>query len=363
MRNIRQNSFICIILLSFLLFSCSSNDKKISKIDVAILMPTTGTNGDQGKRLSSIMAMGLEDGLQGHINLTTYDAPNKEVAQNMMDKIIKKKTKIVLGPMFAEVTASVIDKAEENNITLITLSNNPVLASSDIYVFGHAPMKQTERIINYFLSKDHQDIILLLPKTNYSETITNIVKTIASEKDANIHTEYYASEQDIIRASDEVAKIVDKINEDPDSLKPVIYISDQSMEIKSVLYALKDRNLDNKAIIAGDGRIDIELDKNVNFTFTGTLNYLDNNLNINAKEILGINHLTFLDLLAYDLGRMTSQYIGYGLDHPLFLARLNSKEVYKGVSGYIKFENGIAVRKYDIIQKSGNQYFTIDKAM
>lgn len=363
MQNIRQNSFICIILLSFLLFGCSSNEKKIQKIDIAILMPLTGQNSEQGQRLSSIIKMGLEDGLEGHINVVTYDAANNSTANIMMNRIINKKTKIVLGPLFSDVTSSIIEKAEQNDITVITLSNNPIVASNNIYVFGHAPMKQTERLISYFLSQEHKDFILLLPKTRYSETIMNIINGMVSELDVNkIHIEYYSSKEDLEKATESISKLVDKINEEPEAQKPVIYISDDAAEIKTVLHQLKIHNLDNKAIIAGDGRIDIEIEEPINITFTGTLNYLNERIAVNSKEILGINHLTFLDLLAYDLGRMTSHYIGYGLDHPLFLVRLNGQEFYNGTSGHVKFENNIALRKYDIIQKTDNQYSTIDKA-
>lgn len=363
MQNIRQNTFLCIILLSSLLFGCSTNEKKIQKIDIAILMPITGKNGEQGSRLSSVMKMGLEDGLEGHINVVTYDAANSNSANVMMNKIVNKKTKIVLGPLFSDVTSSVIAKAEENDITLITLSNNPILASNNIYVFGHAPMKQTECLISYFLSHEHKDFILFLPKTRYSETIIGVIKNMIAELDINpLHVEYYSSKEDLEKAAESISVLVDKINEDPEAQKPVIYISDDSSDIKDVLYALKQQNLDNKAIIGGDGRIDIELDYPINITFTGSLNYINERIAVSAKETLDINHLTFLDLLAYDLGRMTSHYIGYGLDHPLFVLRLNGKEYYNGASGQVRFDNNIAVRKYDIIQKTNHQYLTIEKA-
>lgn len=363
MLNIRQKLFSCIILLSVFLSGCGDMNKTQPKIDVAILMPLSGPNADQGKRLASFIQLGMEDALQGHIKLMTYDCATEEIASNMMDKIIAKKTKIVLGPLYSNITSSIIAKAEQNNITVITLSNNPVLAANDVFVFGHAPMRQTQRLIDYFLSKEYKDFILLLPKTRGSETVGNLIKDMVMRGEGNpIHIEYYEdSEQNIAKAIENIAPIVDRMNESSET-KPIIYIADDAKALEVVLSALKNNHLDNKAIIAGDSRVDIAFTQPIKLVFTGSLNYKNYHLNVKAKEIMNVSHLGFMDLLAYDLGKMTAQYIGYGLNHELFLTRLKSQDLYLGVSGSLKFEDNIAKRRYDIIERDGDRYITIDKA-
>jgi hypothetical protein len=363
MVNIRQKLFSCIILFSLFLSGCGDLNKTQPKIDVAILMPLTGTNAEQGKRLASLIQLGLEDALQGHVKLMIYDCATEEIANTMMDKIIAKKTKIVLGPLYSNVTSSIIAKAEKNNITIITLSNNPILAANNTYVFGHAPMRQTERLMDYFLSKEFKDFILLLPKTRNSEMVGKLIQDIVMRGGGNpVHIEYYTdSTAEIAKVVENISPIVDKMNESSEG-KPVIYIADDAKALEVILSSLKMHHLDEKAIISGDSRIDIAFTQPIKVVYTGSLNYKNYNLNIKAKEIMNISHLTFLDLLAYDLGRMTSQYIGYGLDHELFLTRLNSQDTYLGASGVIKFEDNIAKRKYDIIERDGEHYVTIDKA-
>ena len=82
-----------------------------------------------------------------------------------------------------------------------------------------------------------------------------------------------------------------------------------------------------------------------------------------ASEILNIQHLGFMDLMAYDLGRMTAHYIGRGLTHEQFVSRLQDQEGYIGASGFVTFSDNIAKRKYDIIERRGLEYKTIEKGV
>ncbi len=153
--------------------------------------------------------------------------------------------------------------------------------------------------------------------------------------------------------------MVDEINESADSeKKPVIYIADEPKNLNLIFSALKKYDLDEKAYVIGDNRIDIDFPEPINITFTGSLNYMNYNLDVKAREILGVNHLTFMDLMAYDLGRMTSHYIGFGLDQEQFVGRLRGREPYVGASGVVRFEDNIAMRKYDIIERAGGKYST-----
>jgi hypothetical protein len=363
MMNIGQKLLLCIIL--FTLSGCQSTKEYTPpKVNVAVLMPLTGKDAAVGKRLASLIQLGLEDGLQGQIDLMTYDAADEKTAQMMMDKIIAKKTKIVLGPLFAPVTYAIMPVAEANNITVITLSNNPAIAGGNIYAFGHAPMRQTERIINYFLQKGHRDVILLLPTGTYSKTMSTIVQDMALRNNAApVHTEFYNNEPESIASSvAKISSVVDNLNEVEDSnFKPVIYVTDDAQVLELLFSALKKYNLDQKALIIGDNRADIYFPDGINITYTGSLNYMNYGLDKKASELLDIHHLNFMDLMAYDLGRMTAHYLGHGLSQEQFVSRLRSMEGYIGASGSIIFDDNIAGRRYDIIERTGRQYKTIEK--
>ena len=362
MINIFQKTSTCIILLMLCSLSACQTTAPIAekKINVAILMPLTGKDETLGKRLASLIQLGMEDNLQSQINLTTYDARDEKAARMMMDKIIAKKTKIVLGPLFSPIAQAVIPQAEANNITMITLSNNPALASGNIYVFGHAPMRQTEKIINHFLHTGYRNLVLLMPNGTYSKNVVKVVEDMAFKANANpVRIEYYGTNpEDIANAVLKVSQIVDELNEmEENATKPLVYIADDQQTLPLIFSAIHKDQLDKKAVIIGDNRADILFPEGINLYFTGSLNHRTSGLAIRARELFGIEHLNFMDLMAYDLGRMVADKLGQGLTQEQFIARI-MHESYIGASGTIKFEDNIAVRNYDIIKRTGNDYTT-----
>lgn len=308
MISIKQRFFICAMSLTLILSGCQTQQKEtqLPKVDVAILMPLTGKDAELGKRLTSFIQLGLEDGLAGQINLMTYDAADEAKARLAMDKVIAKKTKIVLGPLFSPTVSAITESAEANNITVITLSNNPALAGGNVYTFGHAPMKQTERLIDHFLARHHKDFVLMLPAGSYSKTVSSIIKDIAYRANANpVHIEFYEDSPEAIATSSEnVSNLVDKINEMIEiDTKPVVYVADDTKNLHLIFSAFKKYDLDEKAIVVGDNRINIDFIDPIKLTYTGSLYYLNYNLDVKAREILGTHHLNFMDIMAYDLGR------------------------------------------------------------
>lgn len=174
-----------------------------------------------------------------------------------------------------------------------------------------------------------------------------------------VRSEFYANlPESIEKAAGVVSATVDNLNEMEEvATKPVIYLSDDSTNIDLIFEAIHKYNLDKKAIIIGDNRIDTDYSK-ANVIFTGSLNIANSDVVERAKNI-GINHLSFMHAMAYDLGRITSKYIGNKFTFERFLATINSKSLYTGISGNIYFVDSIAQRKYDIIKKEDGLYSTM----
>ncbi len=357
-------SFTCF----FSLFACHSSKettiaiKKITPetLEIAILMPLTGENSVLGGQYNKLIKMGLEDGLKSYVHVTSYDGSNEKQVLVAMDKIIIRKTKIILGPLYSNLTSLIADKAKAHNIIIITMSNNPVLADKNVFVFGHAPLKQLVRIIDYFADHDYKNFIALLPSGQHAQTINQVMQNIIIQKHATlVRSEFYSNlPESIDKAVLNVSNSVDNLNEMEDSTtKPVIYLSDDSKNLELVFEAIHKHNLDKKAIIIGDNRIDIDYSQPINITFTGSLNIANSDIVERAKNI-GINHLSFMHAMAYDLGRMTAKYIGNNFTTERFLATINSKSPYMAISGNIHFIDSIAQRDYDIIRKEDGLYST-----
>jgi hypothetical protein len=367
MNNIKQKLLNCILsfFCIFTLFSCNSNKQyktALTKpVEIAILMPSSGASANIGMQYSQLIKMGLSDSVQADVNVVVYDGADEKQAMASLDKIIARKTQIILGPLYSPITKLVADSIKGRDIIMITMSNNPALAEDNLFVFGHAPLKQADRIINYFLDAHYSNFISLLPSGQYTKTVNQVLQDMILQKNATlVHSEFYQdSPESIDKAVALVSSSVDKINEMDDvSTKPVIYLSDDPKNLQLLFASISKYNLDKKAVITGDNRIDIDYPEHINIIFTGSLNMLNGNIRQRGKDI-GINHMTFLHLMAYDLGRMTGNYIDDLYNKDRFLARLHSKEPYVGISGSIYFVDSIAQRKYDIIKREGGQYSTL----
>ncbi len=349
-------------------------------LDVAIMMPISGNNSELYKELSLMAKLGISDSAQTQVRVTTYDTSNKAVLDDSIRAILGKnpnpnqeqagiiprparKSDIVIGPIFSGATTSVSDALTGHKIPILTLSNNPVLAREDVFVFGHAPMKQTEKLVNDLLSDQHSNFIILLPSGRHSQSVTNILKEMIGARGGVVsRVEFYNnSEDDISRAIRLISDDVDNLNEvDLNLKKPVILIGDDEVNLSKIYAYAAGYRLDKKALIAGDARINVKSSDKLDIVYTGSLD--DKATLIKAKAAnLGIKHVGFLHEVAYDVGYIAGISAGSKYSYKNFLANMailnapgdNSAINYKGLSGKINFIDSISQRVYDLIYKRG----------
>lgn len=357
---------ILTVCVAILLTSCvtDTSNKRIAPINIGILMPLTGTNAPVGQRSATMVEFGLEDGLEGNIKVMTYDISDDDKTTLAVNRLKSRNTSLVLGPIFSLNSSDIASRIASDHITMITLSNNPALARNGVYVFGHSPVKQTERIINYMLDNGFKDYIVLLPAGKFSQELSQIIGSIVAGKGGKlVHSEFYTAREESIRvAADNIGKLVGSINEmEETSHKPVLYVSDDTVELENLMSELKKRNLDVTTMIVGDNKIDIEYNDQMSYLFTGTLEYNSRDLLARlTTRVPDAKHLNYMDLMSYDLGRIAAYNLGVGLGMEQFAQRMDSGHLHIGASGYIKFVDHIAERKYDIIKFDKGQYEVVD---
>ncbi len=357
------NYILCAIVTIFLA-NCQTTqqiEKTIPQhIEIAIMVPLSGDSSEEGKKIAELIKLGLQQGLvTGNVNVTVYDAATKELALQSMNKIINQKTKIILGPISSQITESISNLAIINNIIVISLSNNPLIARDNILAFGHTPMKQTEKILQFLLQNGHKDFILFLPKKPNSQNIVNIIRSMLLTNHANlVHTEFYQQNniESITNGVINIVPKVDDLNEREESLKPAIYIADESKYLPEIFNLLEQYNLTQNAIIFGDNRLNIDYKYKINAIYTGSLNIMQTSLPQILKNKFGNEFLNFLEMLAYDVGFITAQAINDNFNTTQFLFRLTKPNGYFGIAGNVRFNGFIAERMYDIIKRD---YFNI----
>ena len=373
MHNIKQKILKFIISFACLFFITSCDQVKnftdfknvLGKnvVDIAILLPMTGPEAELSKEYAKMIKIGLSDGVKTKIRVTTYDSTNQAKLNASIDKILDIGTDIVIGPIYSEATKTIAQKVKDKSTIVLSLSNNPVLAEKNVYIYGHAPMRQLEQITNYFLDHKYQNYIALLPAGRYSTTVSKILNDMITNREGTLaRVEFYGgAPEDMAKSVHLVSDTVDNLNENDLNLKqPVILIADDPATLEVLYSNAKNLHLDKRAIIAGDSRIDIDFTPPIDVTFTGSLNITNTNLVMRAMKS-GIKHVSFMHAISYDAGKMIGDYIGSGYNRTNFITQMNTAEPFVGISGSIHFIDSIAQRKYDIVKKEDGKYKTMNE--
>ena len=371
MNNIKQKiiklifSFLCLITLN----SCESrsniNDNKNMSntiTDVAILLPLSGENELLGKQYAGLIKLGLEDAAKTKIRVTCYDSSDETKLRDSIKKILEQKNQIIIGPLYSKDTKILASEIKGKDIIDLSLSNDPTLADNNIFVFGHAPMRQMEQIANYLINNDYRNYIILLPAGRHSQIVSKIVQNTITNKDAVLsRIEFYNdTNEDLKRVLNIVSDTADNLNEYDENLKrPVVIVGDDQENLKRIYTIASNFNLDKKVIIAGDNRIDTEQNQSFDIIYTGATDLDNGDLKQKARD-LGIHHFSFMHALAYDAGKIIASNITNNYNKETFLTRLKNSEKFQGVSGEIYFIDSIAQRKYTIIRKQNGVYTVQD---
>lgn len=369
MINIKQKYTKFIISFCFLLAlsACesSSNNKKSKKslssnivTEIALLLPLSGENELLGKKYAGMIKMGLGDGAKTKIKVTSYDCSDEIKLKESIKRILEQKIKIVIGPIYSKDMKILSAAIKDKDVIALSLSNDPTLADNNMFVFGHAPMRQIEQITTYLINNEYKNYVILLPTGRHTQIVSKIIQNIISNKEATLsRMEFYNNtDEDIEKAVNIVSDTVSNLNEQDEILKrPVVIVGDDPENLRRIYQLAKNFNLDKKAVIAGDNRIDVVDDKQFEIIYTGSIALENGNIKQRAAA-LGVNYFSFMHALAYDAGKIIASNIIGNYNKEDFLTRLKSSKKFSGITGKIHFVDSIAQREYEIIKKQNGIY-------
>lgn len=334
------------------------------KNEIAVLLPLSGSDAELGNRMKLIIefVFNTDANIQEKYRLTFYDEASDKDLNNHINMMIARKTKIILGPLYSRTISKISPMIKETDITMISLSNDSRVAGRNIFVFGHEVKKQSDLLMNYVTSSSFNEFILMLPATPKSAKLAKFLGDMIRDKKLNlVDTIYYSNNPESInRAVEKANQAVDRINEDPfESSKPVILVFGKKISsLKEILKNIRDSNLDRKAFVAGDNRLDMLSDDlpKANYIYIGGSKIIDKNYASEFKKLLKDGEFTSTDRLAFDLAYFTLKNIPTEFDRDLFLSNLNSNSPKSTLGGNVFFKNNIAQRSYLVMIKEGERY-------
>jgi branched-chain amino acid transport system substrate-binding protein len=183
------------------------------KIQVALFLPLSGKNKDLGLSLFNTASLSLfENDPQNKIELVLFDSKDStEDNQKAFKEIIDKNIKVVIGPIFSTSVIAIEKMARDNEITVISLSNNNELLNKTdnyggVFVGGILPESQIDKIVNYSMDRGKLNFAIIAPNNQYGKIVTDYLKKFVRARDGNfITSEFYeANNRDIDRAVERV---------------------------------------------------------------------------------------------------------------------------------------------------------------
>lgn len=124
--------------------------KKASFTRAAILLPLSGTYKSIGEELRQAVDMAvisLDRNQFEVIYIDTADAP-AEAANAAIDA----NADIIIGPVFSNHTAVVAPIAAENQIPVLSFSNNSTVTRPGVWIMGQQPEQEMETVLSYAMA-------------------------------------------------------------------------------------------------------------------------------------------------------------------------------------------------------------------
>ena len=182
---------------------------KTEKIKIATILPLSGKNAKIGKSMLNSINLSLFDNdRNNNIELVIFD--NKSSSYNSkksIKKIAQEGINIVIGPIFTQSVEAISSFASENNIIILSFSNNSDLIGIDgIFLAGFSPEQEIDRITSYLIENEKNNFSVISPNNQYGIRIAKTLREILKIKDANfISSKFY------IRNKNDFSKISQEI--------------------------------------------------------------------------------------------------------------------------------------------------------
>jgi len=144
---------------------------------VGVLLPLTGEYSNIGRSILNSAEMSLFDNKESKIQLIIEDTKGTTIGAKMAAQLaISKGAQIILGPVFSNTTKSIQNIADDEEINIITLSNNEKLLNKRTLLMGFMPSYQIEKIVNYANARNYKKLAVLIPDNSYGDMVEDIIE-------------------------------------------------------------------------------------------------------------------------------------------------------------------------------------------
>jgi len=168
----------------------SSGIDRSQPVTVALLVPLGSGQASQDQLASSFVnaaKMAMAD-LQGvDINIRVYaTAGDAGQASAAAQRAVDEGADIFVGPLFSTATNAVAPIARREGMTVLSLSNNPVIAGGNVYIMGQTFNDTAARLVGFAGANGFRNIGIVYPESIEGQTGRDAVVGAASQRGVSI---------------------------------------------------------------------------------------------------------------------------------------------------------------------------------
>lgn len=182
-------------------------------VPVALLIPKSNPQaGPVAASLEKAAMMAVADlGGSAKIDLRVYDtAGNAGQAATVARQAVADGAKIILGPLYAEAANAAAVAVKDQNVNVLSFSNNATIAGGNLFVLGPTFNNTASRLISFAASQGKRRAVVVHPENVEGQLGRNAFQTAASGSQLQIvgTTGFAFSQEGVIAAIPRVKSTV-----------------------------------------------------------------------------------------------------------------------------------------------------------
>jgi branched-chain amino acid transport system substrate-binding protein len=325
---------------------------------IALLVPTTGPDGDVGQSIANATALALADTKVTNVRLITYDTAVGVTAA--AKRAVADGNKLILGPLRGDNVLEAAAIARPAGVPIISFSNDIGVAGQNVFLLGHLPNQSIERVVRYAKAQGYTRFGSVIPNNVYGQRAqSNLVNSVRSAGGILVGTQ----ESDGTAASaDSAARRLAAMGQ-----IDAVVIADSGRAALVTVPALRRNGLRNAKILGTDlWNIDGSLSNSkplYGAWFASVSDTLYNQYAIKYRTRFGKSPLR-LSSLGYDSVLLVARVARDWRPGSKFpVSQLTDPQGFIGVDGAFRFmASGLTDRTLEVQEIQAGKFVTIDAA-
>ena len=168
-----------------------NNDNELNQIiNIGLMLPLTGPHYSIGQSLLNASQLALYTSKNSNINFIVKDVGETKNLTKSFYELVNDDVELIVGPVFSEKLKVLNPMSRDENVKLISFSNNIDITSKNLSAFGLSPEDEIEKLFRYCDSKNLKRIKIILPENIYGNKIKDKILNL-KKLDLNVDSKFF----------------------------------------------------------------------------------------------------------------------------------------------------------------------------